>query len=60
MVLPGGVLQDLTDYRAWVRTLICDDHSCRPTEPEQVATYPPFTKEPSTLHNYLSFTMQEA
>ncbi|HEV2174871.1 MAG TPA: hypothetical protein VGR71_14965, partial [Nitrospira sp.] len=27
---------------------ICDDHGCRPAEPEQVATYPPFSKEPGT------------
>ncbi len=48
MVFPGAIIQDLPDYKAWVRTLICDDHGCRPAEPEQVATYPPFTKEPGT------------
>jgi hypothetical protein len=30
---------------AYVRTLVCDDDGCRPTEPEQVATYPPFRKD---------------
>ena len=48
MVFPGAIIQDLPDYKAWVRTLICDDHGCRPAEPEQVATYPPFTREPGT------------
>jgi hypothetical protein len=48
MVFPGAIIQDLPDYKAWVRTLTCDDHGCRPTEPEQVATYPPFTREPGT------------
>ena len=48
MVFPGAIIQDLPDYRAWVRTLICDEHGCRPAEAEQVATYPPFTKEPDT------------
>ncbi len=42
----GAVIQDLPDYRAWVRTLVCDDHGCRPAEPEQIATYPPLTSEP--------------
>jgi hypothetical protein len=45
MVFPGAIIQDLPDYKAWVRTLICDDNGCRPAEPEQVATYPPFTRE---------------
>jgi hypothetical protein len=48
MVFPGAIIQDLPDYKAWVRTLVCDDHGCRPAEPEQVATYPPFTREPGT------------
>jgi hypothetical protein len=48
MVFPGAVIQDLPDYRAWVRTLVCDDHGCRPAEPEQVATYPPFSRQPGT------------
>jgi hypothetical protein len=48
MAFPGAIIQDLPDYKAWVRTLICDDHGCRPAEPEQVATYPPFTREPGT------------
>jgi hypothetical protein len=47
MVFPGAIIQDLPDYRAWVRTLVCDDHGCRPAEPEQVATYPPSNREPS-------------
>ena len=48
MAFPGAIIQDLPDYKAWVRTLVCDDHGCRPAEPEQVATYPPFTREPGT------------
>ena len=48
MAYPGAVIQDLPDYRAWVRTLVCDDSGCRPAEPEQVATYPPLTREPGT------------
>jgi len=44
MIFPGTSIQDLPDYRAWVRTLVCDDDGCRPAEPEQVATYPPSTK----------------
>ncbi len=46
MVFPGAVIQDLPDYKAYVRTLICDESGCRPAEAEQVATYPPFTKNP--------------
>ncbi len=46
MAFPGAIIQDLPDYKAWVRTLICDDHGCRPAAPEQVATYPPLTREP--------------
>jgi Type IV secretion-system coupling protein DNA-binding domain len=48
MAFPGAVIQDLPDYRAWVRTLICDDHGWRPAEPEQIATYPPLSREPGT------------
>lgn len=44
MIFPGAVIQDLPDYKAYVRTLICDDTGCRPAEPEQVATYPPLLK----------------
>jgi type IV secretion system coupling TraD/TrwB family protein len=39
-VFPGAVIQDLADYKAYVRTLTCDDTGCRPAEPEKVATYP--------------------
>src|ERR1700691_6145972 len=39
MAFPGAIIQDLPDYKAWVRTLICDDQGCRPAEPEQIATY---------------------
>ena len=48
MVFPGAIIQDLPDHQAWVRTLVCDDHGCRPAEPEQVATYPPSTRNPGT------------
>jgi hypothetical protein len=48
MIFPGAIIQDLPDYRAWVRTLVCDDHGCRPAEPEQIATYPPLIREPGT------------
>jgi type IV secretory pathway TraG/TraD family ATPase VirD4 len=48
MLFPGAIIQDLPDYQAWVRTLICDDNGCRPAEPEQIATYPPLTREPGT------------
>jgi hypothetical protein len=48
MMFPGASIQDLPDYRAWVRTLVCDDHGCRPAEPEQVATYPPSSKNLGT------------
>jgi len=41
---PGAVIQDLPDYRAYVRTLICDDNGCWPAEPERIATYPPFVQ----------------
>ena len=44
MVFPGAVIQDLPDYRAYVRTLICDDNGCRPAEAERVATYPPLLR----------------
>jgi hypothetical protein len=48
MVFPGAIIQDLPDYRAWVRTLVCDEHGCRPAEPEQIATFPPVTREPGS------------
>ena len=48
MLFPGAIIQDLPDYKAWVRTLICDDNGCRPAEPERVATYPPYSKDPGT------------
>jgi hypothetical protein len=44
VAFPGAVIQDLADYRAYVRTLRCDDNGCWPAEPEKVATYPPFKK----------------
>jgi hypothetical protein len=44
VAFPGAVIQDLADYRAYVRTLRCDENGCRPMEPEKVATYPPFRK----------------
>ena len=47
-MLSGPSIQDLPDYKAWVRTLVCDDNGCRPAAPEQVATYPPSTREPGT------------
>jgi hypothetical protein len=45
MVFPGAVIQDLPDYRAYVRTLTCDETGCRPAAPEQIATYPPSMKQ---------------
>jgi hypothetical protein len=44
MAFPGAVIQDLPDYRAYVRTLTCDDTGCWPAEPQMIATYPPFTQ----------------
>ena len=44
MVFPGAVIQDLPDYRAYVRTLTCDENGCRPVEAERVATYPPLLR----------------
>ena len=44
MVFPGAVIQDLADYKAYVRTLRCNDTGCWPAEPEKIATYPPFSK----------------
>ena len=44
MVFPGAVIQDLADYKAYVRTLQCDDTGCRPVEPEKIATYPPYAR----------------
>jgi DNA helicase HerA-like ATPase len=35
------LLQDLADYRAYVRTLVCDADGCEPTDPERIATVPP-------------------
>ena len=35
------MLQDLADYRAYVRTLVCDENGCEPSEPERIATVPP-------------------
>src|SRR5262249_52550811 len=44
LVFPGAVIQDLPDYRAYLRTLACDETGCRPIEPEQIATYPPYRR----------------
>jgi hypothetical protein len=44
MVFPGAAIQDLADYKAWVRTLKCDDTGCWPDEPQMIATYPPYPK----------------
>jgi hypothetical protein len=44
MVFPGAVIQDLADYKAYVRTLKCDDKGCWPAAPERIATYPPYRK----------------
>ncbi len=44
----GAALEAGAARLRWVRTLVCDDHGCRPAEPEQVATYPPSTREPGT------------
>jgi hypothetical protein len=44
MAFAGAAIQDLPDYKAYVRTLVCDDNGCRPAEPERIATYPPFLK----------------
>jgi hypothetical protein len=48
MAFPGAIIQDLPDYRAWVRTLICDGEGCRPAEPEEIKTYPPSMRGPDT------------
>jgi hypothetical protein len=44
MMAFGAAIQDLPDYKAYVRTLVCDDSGCWPAEPERIATYPPFLK----------------
>ena len=44
MAFPGAVIQDLADYKAWVRTLKCDDTGCWPAQPQMIATYPPYRK----------------
>jgi hypothetical protein len=44
MAFAGAAIQDLPDYKAYVRTLVCDESGCRPAEPERIATYPPFLK----------------
>jgi hypothetical protein len=40
----GAAIQDLPDYKAYVRTLVCNGSGCYPAEPERIATYPPFLK----------------
>jgi hypothetical protein len=44
MIFPGAVIQDLPDYKAYVRTLMCDKTGCWPADVERVATYPPLRK----------------
>ena len=41
LVIPPASLQELEDYRAYVRTLVCDGTHCWPNEAEKFATYPP-------------------
>jgi len=47
MLFPGVVLQELADFKAYVRTLACDDRTgvCEPTFPQSVVTRPPLRKE---------------
>jgi hypothetical protein len=45
MAFAGAAIQDLPDYKAYIRTLRCDDSGCWPAEPERIATYPPFQKQ---------------
>ncbi len=50
-VSPGVVIQDiheLKDRTAYVRRLICDEHGCEPSQPEQIATFAPFQRSPNT------------
>lgn len=47
-VLPATSLQDLADYKVFVRSLTTDKHGrTRPTGPHVVNTYPPFSKTAS-------------
>ena len=39
------MLQELADYRAYVRTLICDANGCEPTDPARIATVPPIREK---------------
>ena len=39
--VPASSLQDLEDYTAYVKTLVCDETHCWPSDPEPIATYPP-------------------
>lgn len=41
LAVPASSLQELEDYTAYVKTLICDETHCWPNEPERIATYPP-------------------
>ena len=41
MAVPASSLQELKDYTAYVKTLMCDASGCWTKEPEPIATYPP-------------------
>jgi len=48
MVFPGAMVQELhelRDFKAYVRTLVCDERGCEPSQPARMATYPPSAKE---------------
>ncbi len=43
--VPASSLQELEDYTAYVRTLVCDERHCWPNEAERIATYPPEARQ---------------
>lgn len=45
LAIPAPALQELEDYTAYVRTLVCDDTHCWPNQPEKFATYPPTSRK---------------
>lgn len=45
LAIPATSMQELEDYTGYLRTLICDETHCWPSEPKKFATCPPDTRK---------------
>lgn len=45
LAVPATSLQELEDYTAYLKTLVCDETHCWPNDPVRFATYPPESRK---------------